>query len=412
MIFVYYFFAVIQTFFAYKSLRGGLDYLNYFKQELAKPKSNYTPFATVFVPCRGIDDDLRTNLEAVLLQAYPSFEVIFIVDDGNDSAVSVIEKILERQKVKGKKQESKSLRLGGSKLVIAGKSATSGQKVHNLRKAVLEVSEESEVFVFVDSDARPNENWLRNLVAPLEDISIGCATGYRWFIQKNGGFATHLRSVWNASIASALGKNTKGNFCWGGSTSIRRETFERLNIREKWKGTLSDDFALTNAMREAEMSIHFVPNCLTATVEDTTFGEMLEFTTRQMKITRVYSPTHFKVSIIGSILFSFIFWTGIALLYFLSGVHFWTTATFTFVIFVFGLLKAWIRLNAVKLVLTNYKNELNKQFIPHISLWIITPILFLYNNFLAILSRKIIWRGIEYKLESASKTIIGKTDGK
>jgi cellulose synthase/poly-beta-1,6-N-acetylglucosamine synthase-like glycosyltransferase len=76
----------------------------------------------------------------------------------------------------------------------------------------LEVSAESEVFVFVDSDARPGADWLRNLIAPLQDKTIGCATGYRWFVPQRGGFSTALRSVWNASIASHLGANRRAIF--------------------------------------------------------------------------------------------------------------------------------------------------------------------------------------------------------
>ncbi len=398
MIFVYYFFAVIQTFFAYKSLRAGINYLNYFKKELAKPKSKYFPYASVIVPCRGIDEDLFMNLSAIATQEYPSFEVVFVVDDEGDPAISAIDELRGENRVK-------------TKLTVAGKATESGQKVHNLRSAVLEVAKESEVFVFVDSDARPEANWLRNLVAPLENPNIKCSTGYRWFVQKRGGFATHLRSVWNASIASALGENSFSNFCWGGSTAIKRETFEELNIREKWKGTLSDDFALTNVLKEAGIPIHFVPNCLTATVEDCNFPELLEFTTRQMKITRVYSPTHFKVSIAGSILFTFTFWSGVLLLFFVSGIHIWATLLFSLTIFILGLVKAWLRLKAVKSVLTDYSKELEKQTLPQLLLWTVSPILFLYNNILAVFSRKIVWRGIEYKLESANKTFVGKSDG-
>lgn len=411
MIFIYYFFALVQTFFAYKSLKGGIDYFNYFKKELSKPKSDFMPFASIIVPCRGIDKDLNKNLEALFKQNYLNYELIFVVDDESDLAVPVIKELInhrdtETQSNKNITENSASLRLCGTKLVVAGKAKDCGQKVHNLRKAVLEILDESKVLVFVDSDARPNENWLRNLIAPLEDENIGCSTGYRWFIQKSGGLATHFRSVWNASIASALGENTKNNFCWGGSTAMTREVFEKLNIRKKWRGTLSDDFALTNALKEADLPIYFVPSCLTATVEDCSFGEMLEFTTRQMKITRVYSPNHFKVSIIGSILFTFTFWTGFILLFFLSGIHFWITLIFTLIIFLFGVGKAWIRLNAVKLVLESYNKKLNRQFFWQITFWIISPILFLYNNLMAIISRKIVWRGIEYKLESANKTSI------
>lgn len=393
LIYIFYFFTLIQLFFAYKSLRGGIDYLKYFNREFSKSKSNFTPFASVIVPCRGLDKDLQRNLEALFEQDYSDYEIIFVVDNKNDESVSVIENV---------SNESEKT----TRLIIAGKAEDVGQKVHNLRKAVLEISDKSEVFVFVDSDTRPDKNWLKNLIAPLEDKRIGCATGYRWFVQKTGGFATHLRSVWNASIASALGEDAKNNFCWGGSTAIRREVFEKLNVCEKWRGTLSDDFALTNILKKAEMPIYFVPKCLTATVEDCTFGDLLEFTTRQMKITRVYSPGHFKISIIGSILFTFTFWMGIILLFFVSGINFWFVLIFTGIIFALGFGKAWLRLNAVKSVLPEYKEELNNQFIPHILLWTISPILFLYNDIMAIFSRKIVWRGIEYELQSSGKTTI------
>lgn len=390
---VFYFFAILQIFLGYKSLRGGIGYLKYFKSELAKPKSAYYPFASVIVPCRGVDSDLRENLAELFIQDYPAYEVLFVVDSPNDESIQIIREVITK---------------GGnnSDVVIAGLASESGQKVHNLRKAVLKVSEKSEVFVFVDSDARPGRDWLRNLVSPLEDEAVGCATGYRWFIQKTGGFATHLRSVWNASIASALGSNSDKNFCWGGSTAIRRSVFESLDVSRKWKGTLSDDFALANVLKDAAMPIYFVPQCLTATIEDCSFRELLEFTTRQIKITRVYSPAHFKVSMIGSVLFTLTFWTGILLLFFVFGTHFWITFSLLAVIFLLGLAKAWVRFNAVRLVLHDYERLLIKQVFPHLTLWLITPVLYLYNNIRALFSREILWRGIRYKLESPRKTVI------
>ena len=390
---LFYFFAIVQTFLGYKSLRGGIDFLNYFKKELEKPKSNYSPFASVIVPCRGIDHDLNENLSALFEQDYPDYEVIFVVDDSDDASIPIIEEV---SRGAAKRAE----------VVFADSAIESGQKVHNLRKALLEISAESEVLVFVDSDARPGKDWLRNLISPLEDDAVGCSTGYRWFIQKTGGFATHLRSVWNASIASSLGGNSERNFCWGGSTAISLSVFKSLEIREKWKGTLSDDFALTNILKEAGKPIYFVPQCLTATVEDCTFRELLEFSTRQIKITRVYSPGHFKVSLIGSILFSLTFWSGVILLFFVSGVHFWITFAFIVLIFVLGTAKSWFRLSAVRLVLKTYENKLSRQVLPQLTLWLITPILYLYNNIRALFSREIVWRGIRYKLESPRKTVI------
>ena len=85
----------------------------------------------------------------------------------------------------------------------------------------------------------------------MSDESIGAAaTGYPWFVAQ-GRFTAHLRSVWNASIASALGAQRDKNFCWGGSTAIRRETFERLRVSKCWRGTVSDDFTLTRVLHDA-----------------------------------------------------------------------------------------------------------------------------------------------------------------
>ncbi|MBP7415547.1 MAG: glycosyltransferase, partial [Pyrinomonadaceae bacterium] len=298
MIFVFYLFAAILVWLSFKSFLGGIAYLNFFRQALAKRRSDYTPFATILVPCRGIDKGLGENLAAFLTQDYTQYEVIFVVDDKNDPAVAVINAIVT-------KAETRPV---GSvptvKLIIADKAIHSAQKVENLRDAVLHVSDQSQVFVFADSDARPSMNWLRALIAPHADANVGASTGYRWFISKNPTFGSELRSAWNASITSALGPNTKSNFCWGGSMAMRRDTFERLEMHEKWSGVLSDDFAVTRTVKAAGLPIIFVPQALTATVEDCTLAETVEFTTRQMKITRVYATPLWIVSLIGTTIFN------------------------------------------------------------------------------------------------------------
>src|SRR5688572_19960670 len=189
---------------------------------------------------------MQENFDALLQQDYPEFEIVFIVDDHDDPAAGVIESAWREAE-------------RHVKLVVAPKATDSSQKVENLREGVLHADPGSEVFVFVDSDSRPSPDWLRNLVAPLADERVGAATGYRWFISKRVTFASEMRNMWNASIASALGRNRASNFCWGGSSAVRCEVFDRLDIRTRWIGTLSDDFTVTRAMNEAGLEIHFVP---------------------------------------------------------------------------------------------------------------------------------------------------------
>ena len=389
---LFYILAILLIFLSYKSFRGGINYLNYFKSELAKPRSDFAPVASIIAPCKGLDDGLSENLKALTGQDYPEYEVIFVVDDKNDRAVPVIEKLLAEN----------------TKFIVARKSKESSQKVENLREAVLHVSDRSKVFVFVDSDARPSKDWLRHLVAPLQNNDLGAATGYRWFVSKTPGFASEMRSVWNASVASALGRNMRSNFCWGGSTAIRREVFERLDVRDKWRGTLSDDFILTRILNDAGMPIYFVPKALTASIENCVFRELLEFTTRQMKITRVYRPDLWKMSFFGSGVFNVVWiWSVLILIFSTTDFSaFWAAATTLALVSIFSIGKSWLRLTAVRLVLTEYEKELKLQFWPQNTLWLLSPALFFYNAFAALVSRRMTWRGTTYELKSARETVI------
>src|SRR5215203_555300 len=131
---IFYFFAVILVFLSYKSLRGGINYLNFFKTELAKTKSQYTPFVTIIAPCRGIDADLEENLSSLFRLDFPAYEILFVVDDERDEAAEIIGRVSRADKQ-------------NAKLIVAGKATDSSQKVHNLREAVLKADKQSEVFV-------------------------------------------------------------------------------------------------------------------------------------------------------------------------------------------------------------------------------------------------------------------------
>ncbi len=395
----FYFFALLVLLQSLISLRGGLRYLAFFRQQLEAKRPLYLPFVSVIVPCRGLDQGLRPNLAALFAQHYPAYEIVFVSDRADDSALAVAEEL------------SRAFRgetVARTRFVVAGRATTSGQKVHNLLAGLSEADHTSEVFIFVDTDARPRADWLRALVAPLADESVGAATGYRWFLPVRGGFASHLRSVWNASIASALGADMRRNFCWGGSTAIRRATFDRLAMRERWRGTLSDDYALTRALQEAKLPIRFVPACLTASLEDCSAGDLFEFTTRQLKITRVYAPHLWRIVLISNLLFVAVFFGGIALASVRAalGLSFAWPLFLVCVIFLLGMWKAFFRLRAVALALDEYHAELRAGLWAHLLLWPLAAALFLYNALAAALSRRIVWRGIGYELISPTETAI------
>jgi cellulose synthase/poly-beta-1,6-N-acetylglucosamine synthase-like glycosyltransferase len=387
---LYFALAALACWFGIQSLLNGFRFAAYVKRETRRPLAEFCPFVSVIVPARGLEPGLPDNLRSLVEQDYPRYEVLFVFDRADDPAIEIAESLKKN---------------GFTRIVVAGPARESGQKVHNLRVAVTEVDPEAEALVFADTDARPGKIWLRRLVAPLADDTIGASTGYRWFLPVNGGIASRLRGVWNASVASALGSDTSKNFCWGGSTAIRRATFERLGISEHWRGTVSDDFTISRVLREAKLPIHFTPNCLVPSIGDCDFKELLEFTTRQIKITRVYSAHLWLPLLLGSALFTLVFFGGILLLslQILSGV---LPLLVLLLIFLLGATKAFVRWRAVRIPLAAYRSMMNRDLPAHLFLWPIASLLYLYNAIVAGFSKRINWRGITYDLKSPSEAVI------
>jgi ceramide glucosyltransferase len=156
------------------------------------------------------------------------------------------------------------------------------------------------------------------------------------------------------------------------------------------------------------LPIHFVPGCLTPSFEDCGLRELVEFTTRQLKITRVYAPQFWKAVLAGSLLFVSVFFTGIALTITRAalGLPYFVPLLFVVVIFALGAAKACVRLKAVELSLAAHGVQLRRSLPAHVLLWPIASALYLYNALAALLSRRIKWRGITYELKSPAETVI------
>ena len=395
--YLYYFLAALAVWFGIQSLRGGLRFAAYVRRETNRALPDFQPFVSVIAPGRGVEPGLAENIRPLLTQAYPQYEVLFVFDRADDAAIKIVEELSVAASV-------------AARTIIAGPAIDSGQKVHNLRVAVTEIDPKSEVLVFVDTDARPDTNWLKQLVAPLADNSIGASTGYRWFIPERGGLWSRLRGVWNASIASALGANTGKNFCWGGSTAIRRTTFSQLSVYDYWEHSVSDDFTMTRVLHNAKFPVHFTPNCLVASVGDCNFRELLEFTTRQIKITRVYASHLWLPLLLGSAIFTLAFFGGLILLILqilkISSTISLPLLILLAIIFTLGAAKSFIRFRAISSVLQTSHRDL----VAHIFLWPVASMLYLYNAIVAGFSQRITWRGITYELKSPTEAVIISRD--
>jgi ceramide glucosyltransferase len=297
-------------------------------------------------------------------------------------------------------------------IVIAGPAEDCGEKVYNLRRAVEALPEKFEVLVFTDSDVRLPRAWLGKLVAPLQDQRIGATTSYRWLIPNGAGsdgFASALASTWNAAVATMLGR-VRENFCWGGATAIRRKTFDDAHVLEAWKGALSDDYAMTHALEQAGKAIVFCPECLAPTMHRWSNAELLDFTNRQILITRIYAPRRW---IVGAALhWSYLLTLAYALVVIadaiIEGDPWGQLALLTLVIPLLAALKGAVRTFAVGDLLPEWRGALQEWNWVYTVLAPVVPFLFASNFVSSLFGRSVRWRGIRYELVSPTVTRVLK----
>jgi cellulose synthase/poly-beta-1,6-N-acetylglucosamine synthase-like glycosyltransferase len=270
-----------------------------------------------------------------------------------------------------------------------------------------QVGDQFEVLVFADSDGRPSRRWLTRLVAPLTDEAVGAATAFRWLLPKGNGFWSALASAWSASAATYLGEG-KRNFCWGGGTAIKRQRFEELRILNSWKGAVSDDYALTRALQNNGLRIAFAPECLVPSSPTFNFKSFLEFTNRQLIITRIYAPKLWWVAFIGHLFYCAAILMGIASWFVgsmmgLPSVQFLVLAL---ILPIFASVRGVLRLVAVLELLPDLREQLLSEGWVWVLLAPLVPFVYLYNALVAMFTRKITWRGIRYELISPLRTRI------
>ncbi len=371
-----------------------LQWLGYVRRRLHTDPGFYAPRVAVLCPCKGIEPGLERNLISLTEFERQNYEIFFILASGSDPARSIVERVAKTSRVK-------------AQVIIAGSPTNSGEKVNNLRVAVEQLPPEFEVLVFTDSDGRPGKGWLHHLVAPLGDVRIGATTTMRWLIPNRSNLPTTLLAAWNAPVVTMLSEKGR-NFCWGGGTAIRRSIFEQSGVLDEWKNSVSDDYSLTRALERNNRSIVFIPECLTLSYVETDFPGLLEFTNRQILITRVYASNVWAPAAVTHLLYCLTLLFGVVLI--LSDVFEQRPAfhivMLTFLPVLLSAIRSSIRLIGVTEALPAGRSQIMGQAWIYILLTVFIPFLYLVNFVNSLVTRKIRWRGMAYELIGPEQTRI------
>jgi len=379
---------------------------NNYRYALKKYKKNrwwYRPRTALLVPCKGLDSAFQKNVTSFFNQDYENYLLWFVVADKSDPAYDELCKL--------KKQLSQSSKADDVQVLVAGQGQSCSQKIHNLLYCYERISDDVEVLAFADSDICVRSDWLSHIVYPLRQAKNGAASGYRWFVPKKNNLASLALSAVNAKIAQLLG-NTRFNQAWGGSMAIRVDVFRRLGLDKIWPKTLSDDLSLSFSVKKAGMKVAFVPACLVASYEYTTWPKLFEFGRRQFLITRISAPGTWWFGLCSSLYSVLGLWGTAALAIYaatksqIDNRHLAIFILVPILFFTGQFIRAVLRQKMADKLLKYDWPKMKAACAADIFFFWLWSLLMLFFIISSAFGRTIQWRGIRYKLLGPTETIV------
>jgi cellulose synthase/poly-beta-1,6-N-acetylglucosamine synthase-like glycosyltransferase len=372
----------------------------YVLSKYKRKSSSYQPKVALIVPCKGLDRDFAGNITSLFNQDYKNYLLWFVVADESDPAYAELFKL--------KNSLGRTSKAEDIQIHVAGQARSCGQKNHNLLYCYRKINDDVEVLAFADSDIRVNSDWLSCLVYPLRKPKTGVASGYRWYVPQRNNVATLALSVVNAKIAQLLG-DTIFNQAWGGSMAVRLDVFRRLDIDKIWANSLSDDLSLSTAVKKAGLRIAFVPACLVASYESTTWRQLFEFGRRQFLITRVNAPKIWWFGLCSSLYSILGLWAGVVMAVYavsISDKNLLLFAAVPILFFVSQLIRAILRQKMIVKLLETDAAKMKAAAVADILFFWVWSFLLLFFIISSAFGRTIRWRQIRYKLLGPTRTII------
>ncbi|HOV78402.1 MAG TPA: glycosyltransferase, partial [Sedimentisphaerales bacterium] len=131
----------VQLLFVYSAAR---NYRYVRAKSVARKEATHRPRTTLIIPCKGLDARFDSNIRSFIEQEYENFRLFFVVENESDPAYRQLQALKTRF---GGNSHALEIRI-----LVAGASQTSGQKIHNLLYAYRQVPDDTKVLAFADSD--------------------------------------------------------------------------------------------------------------------------------------------------------------------------------------------------------------------------------------------------------------------
>lgn len=189
---------------------------------------------SILKPLKGVDPDIYQSFRSHCLQDYSEYEIIFGVSNIDDPAVPVVEQLR-------REFPDRSIQL-----VICHEILGPNVKVSNLEQMVAEARHPH--LLVNDSDIRVAPDYLRRIMAPLKDESVGMVTClYRGVAAPTLGSRLESLGISTDFCAGVLvARQLEGGLRFGlGSTlAFRRSDLEEVGGFRSIVDFLADDYEL------------------------------------------------------------------------------------------------------------------------------------------------------------------------
>ena len=248
----------------------------------AKPgrsKPDFTPPISNLKPIRGTDPDSYENFASLCRQDYPDYELLFCVSSQSDPVVPAIEKLARDF------PERRIVLLTGS-----GRNGTN-DKVAKLARLVSEAR--NEVLVINDSDVRVAPDYLRRIVAPLQDPKVGAvtcfyaSTGDKTLtdkLQTVGMMSDFFPSIVTAWQLDGI------KFALGTTIATTRTRLAEFGGYESLENRPADDLLVGRLIAEQGHEVVLLPYVISTVPDYASFGELFHKRLRWMVVMRHMRP--------------------------------------------------------------------------------------------------------------------------
>ena len=198
-------------------------------------------------------------------------------------------------------------------------------------------------------------------------------------------------------------------FAWGGAMAIRRSIFEKAKVAAAWDQAADDDLSLTTAVKDIGLTVHFVPQCLVATDGDSSVSEIIEWTNRQLILTKVYYPKLWRRAVARATVMA-LWLVGMisALALWIASADRWMGLALLAGLTIFPLEMLFlIRARGLwQKVLTDNSQYIQESFLTSCAAIPLAHLVLPWMTLFSVLTNRIQWRGVTYELLSPSETLI------